>query len=384
MNRDSMKLLYESGGEDKATREKRFAKSMITLINEGKVPVESFSIKALWQAMGEPKLRESSVIDEVAVDDIQFTEGLTPSAFPKITGALINKVVQEAYDLEYGVGDQLVTVIPSSVNDETIVGFGEDMQMKEVPAGIEYEEGSITEKYHKIKNTKKGRIISLTEEMVKFDQTGQMVMRARRVGEAAKSDREKTILNAVLGVTNTGLLAAWRPAGTAATLYSNTSTDPYTTATQDNLGAEALVDETDLDTAMALFGAMTDEYGLPMLINPKILFVPLALKGAGYKICYSGQSVKASNPAGVKNIYSDMGVTCLSSSFIDQLVSTTAWYFGDFKRQFVYTEVFPLQVLQAKAGNDQEFERDIIFRFKARYMGGCGAVSNRYVVKGNA
>ena len=62
------------------------------------------------------------------------------------------------------------------------------------------------------------------------------------------------------------------------------------------------------------------------------------------------------------------------------LFRSAYWYLGDPKKQFVYTEVFPLQVFQAKKGNDQEFERDVLFRFKSRFMGGCGAVTNRYVM----
>ena len=377
MNRDSIKRLYSKG-------EKRFVATMINLINEGEITENDFSLKALYDGIGAPDLRKAKIIENrhITEKDVEITEALSTTAFPKITGALINKVVQQSYDLEYGIGDQLVTVIPSSVRDETVVGFSADMELKEVPEGMEYEEGSFGEKYHKIKNTKKGRIISLTEEMIKFDQTGQMVLQAKRVGEYAKSAREKIILNAVLELTSSGDLAAWRPAGTATTLYSNTSTDPYSDDTLDNLGSEALADETDLDTAMALFSKFTDENGIPIHVNPKVLLVGVSLRGVANKICYSGQAVEKTVPAGSKNIYT--GTKVLATAFIDQELSTTAWFIGDPKKQFVYTEVFPLQVLQAKAGNSDEFKKDIIYSFKARLYGGAGAITNRYMVKGNA
>ena len=376
MNRDSMKALYENGGE------KRFAISMINLINEGKISTKDFSLRALWEAMGQPDLNRSNIIGNNVVKDINFSEALSSSAFPKITGALINKKVQEAYDLEYGIGDQLVTKVPSSVKDETIVGFGADNEMKEVSEGVDYEEGSITEKYHKIKNVKFGRIISLTKEMIMFDQTGQMMMRAGQIGEAAKSSHEKTIMNAVLELTSTGLRAAWRPAGTATTLYSNTSTDPYSSATLDNLGSEALADETDLDTVMALFSQFTDEQGLPMRVTPKILLTAMSLRSAANQICYSGQAVKLTTPQGTKNIYT--GMQALDTTFIDQQLAGTAWFIGDFKKQFVYTEVWPLRVEHQGKDSEQAFNADVVERFKVSYYGGCGAVSNRYVVKGNA
>ena len=315
------------------------------------------------------------------VGEADFSEAMASSAFPKITGALISKKVQEGYDLEYGIGDKLVTVVQSSVKDETIVGFGADNQMKEVLEGINYEEGSITEKYHKIKNTKKGRIISLTEEMVRFDQTGQMLMKAQQIGESAKSDREKTIMNAVLELTSTGQLAAWRPAGTATTLYSNTSTDPYTTATLDNLLSTGLADNTDLAEAAALFGQFTDEQGLPMRVRPKTLLVAMALQPIAYGIVYSGQNTILTSPAGVKNQYK--GTEVLDSTFIDQQSSATAWWYGDFKKQFVYTEVWPLSTFQQGRDSEQAFNADVVARYKVSYYGGCGAVSNRYVIQGN-
>ena len=375
MNRDSMKALYESGGEQK------FAISMINNIHNGKIKVDDINITALWKAMGEPQLKPDHVIGNRLVNSKDFKEAMSTSAFPKITGALINKKVQEAYDLEYGIGDMLVTKVQSSVKDETIVGFGADNAMKEVAEGIDYEEGSITEKYHKIKNVKFGRIISLTKEMVAFDQTGQMMLRAQQIGEAAKSSRELTIMNAVLELTSTGLRAAWRPAGVATTLYSNTSTDPYSSATLDNLGGITLADETDLAEALALFSQFTDEQGLPMRVTPKILLSGLSLKAIANQICYSGQAVKLTTPDGVKNIFT--GTQALDTTFIDQQLATTSWFYGDFKKQFVYTEVWPLQVEQQGRDSEQSFNADVISRYKVGYYGGCGAVSNRYVVKGN-
>ena len=80
MNRDAMKALYESGGE------KRFAIAMINNINEGKIKVDDISIKALWQAMGEPALRPDNIIGNKIVGEVDFSEAMSSSAFPKITG----------------------------------------------------------------------------------------------------------------------------------------------------------------------------------------------------------------------------------------------------------------------------------------------------------
>jgi hypothetical protein len=363
-----------------AVGEKRIALKLVNLINDGKITPDEFSLFGLWEALGRPRLKKQEPIPSgfVSEDDFEITEAMDSSAFPQITGALINKVVTQAYDLAYGAGDQLVESIPSSLREETLVGFGDDSALKEVPEGMDYQEGSITEKYHKIKNRKFGRIIGLTAEMVKFDQTAQMIRRSRRVGEMAKSKKEEIIMNAVLELVSTGEYAAWRPQGTATTLYSNTSTDPFSDSAFDNLGTNALADETDVDEMMQLFAAATDEKGNPITVDPGVLFCGLSLEAVAAKILRSGQAVKLTSPAGVTNIYSGR-IVPISSVWVDQKLGTAYWLLGDFKKQFVYTEVFPLQVFQAKSGSTAEFERDVVYRFKARFMGGCGAVSNRYV-----
>jgi len=381
MNYTRLKELYESDGE------KRFAVNMLNMIHDGRLNAENFSLKGLWEAMGRPDFARDRKIMDRAITEAEFKEAVDSSTFPKITGALINKVVQEAYDLEYGIGFQLVTKIQAVQRDDVIVGFADDDTMQEVPELMPYQEGSVTEKYHKIKSRKWGRIISLSEEMVKFDQTKQVIMRARRVGELAKAKQEEIIITAVVGLATTGLYAAWRPAGSAVTLYSATSTDPYTTATLNNLGTNILADQTDLDVATAAMAAYTDENGTLMGVTPRILFTAMALMGVGRRITRSQQVIGASiNTATVSvvpktfDVYSqEMGIKHLYSPYVDSLKGAAYWFYGDPKKQFVYTEVFPLRTFQAKKGNDQEFERDVLFRFKARFMGGCGAITNRYV-----
>ncbi len=377
MNYTRLKEKYEADGE------KRFAVNVLNMIHEGKLNAENFSLKGLWEAMGRPDFARDRRIMDVAVTEAEFKEAVDSSTFPKITGALINKVVQEAYDLEYGIGDQLVTKIKATQLDDVIVGFADDDVMQVVPELMPYQEGSVTEKYHKIKSRKFGRIVSVSDEMVKFDQTNQVVSRAKRVGEMAKAKYEEIVIGAVVGYVNSGVYAAWRPAGTAVTLYSAASTDPYSTAagTLNNLNTNILADETDLDEATAAIAGYTDENGVLMGITPKILFTAMALMGIGRRITRTQAITTANFVQKTYDVYSqELGIKHIYSPYVDSLKGPKYWYYGDPKKQFVYTEVFPLRTFQAKKGNDQEFERDVLFRFKARFMGGCGAVTNRYVI----
>ncbi len=207
-----------------------------------------------------------------------------------------------------------------------------------------------------------------------------MVQRARNIGENAAAKKEEIIMNGVLENASTGVYAAWRPAGTSTTLYSDTSNDPYTTGTIDNNITDTLADETDLDSAMAKFETFTDEKSTYLGVKPKILLVGYALAAIARKITESTGSNVSNKSAAVINPVRGM-ITPVISSYVTNKKGAAYWYIGDFKKQFIYTEVFPLGVFQAKPGSTAEFERDNIFRFKARFMGGCGAVSNRYVIQ---
>lgn len=379
LSRDTMRSVFESKGD------KLFAQTLIGQIRKNEIDLDSFNLVALWEAMGRPgNVSGSRAIGGHAYGEgTELFEAVESTSFPQITGELINAVVQEAYEKEYGIAEQLVRVLPSSQRDETLVGFTEDFELKEVPEGMPYQEGAIGEKYHKVYNTKWGRIIKVTDEMGKFDQTGQALERARRIGEQAKAKKERVIFDAVLELISSGNRAAWRPAGTATTLYSNTSTDPYTTATYDNLQTDTLSDETDIDAAMKLFSAATDEQGDPIVVNPTVLLTGVSGMATAAAIIQSGQFIEKTRPSGTYNVFSRM-LQPLSTPYIDQLVGTGYWWIGDFKKQFVYTEVFPLQTFQAAPGNDYEFTNDITAAYKVRFMGGCGAITNRFVIKSGA
>ncbi|MCA9081112.1 MAG: hypothetical protein KDA58_11180, partial [Planctomycetaceae bacterium] len=78
-------------------------------------------------------------------------------------------------------------------------------------------------------------------------------------------------------------------------------------------------------------------------------------------------------------------VEVLSSPFIDEQGGSAAtdWYLGDFRRQFVWTEIWPVQTFLQRAESEAAFERDVVLRVKARYYGGISAVDTVFVTKVN-
>ncbi len=58
------------------------------------------------------------------------------------------------------------------------------------------------------------------------------------------------------------------------------------------------------------------------------------------------------------------------------------WHYGDFAGQFIWAEVWPLEVMsRTTPDNEDNFKRDIVLQVKADYFGGIGAIDTKYVVE---
>jgi len=193
-------------------------------------------------------------------------------------------------------------------------------------------------------------------------------MRAKQVGDRIRRDKERTIVEGVIDAFN----AVYRP---------HTGATPFYQAGHGNvLGSNALVDYLNLDAADLQLRTVAglDLMGEPILTNAKILLSPVALSYTAKRIINATEIRNSAEMVIGKNYW--QGVKPLSSPYIDPH-STTCWWWGDFKRSFIWHEVWPISVVKAKAGNEDEFERDVFVRFKARYLGGVAAVDHRFVVR---
>lgn len=363
MNGQSLRDLFKSDGPE------TFARKCLELLREEKARPEDFSLRELWEAVGRPGFGAMrSVLESLGGETLLQEEAVNTSVFSVITGELVNRKVIEGYDAYPAVGDELVATVPSRRRSERFPGVGSLDMPDEVNEAEEYPElGGLGEKYVTSEASKKGMIIAVTEELITEDQTGLVLLRARQVGERIRRDREKTILNGVQDVSSN----VYRPSGSATVLYS---------ADNGNLKTgNALADWTDLDAAYAEFINMTDEAGEPLYVEPTALLVPVALRGTANRIVSATEYETDTMTLG--NSYSHL--KALASPYLDAQ-SSSIWYVGDFRRQFVWHEVWPVQVLKARQDSDQAFERDIVARFKARYLGGIAALDYRYVIKNTA
>jgi len=355
-----------------------------------RVRAEEFSFRALWEGLVGP-IEETLPYAQQQLGYIEMpvTESVASSAFPSAVGQLIAAKVIDGYESDGYIGDELVTVMPSKLRGERIVGFTHLQGPKVVEEGEPYQDSTFGEKYVTTKETKRGRILSITEEAVYFDQTGQVLLRAGQLGETMRQDKERRIIRGVADVSSTE--PVYRPSGTAEQLYSAGNNNLLSTATP-------LVDWTDIQEVLQ-FHALnirddreTDDEGTtqPIVWMPKILLTAVELAGVAARIVNATQLTGSSmeTPNVVRSLVP--GLVARSSAFLDAAQGANQWddasdyLVGDFKKQFIYKEIWPLQVFRAPAQNEEQFTSDVVARFKMREYGDVNAIDERYVIKVNA
>lgn len=413
MRRDDIRAMVQSWGKGKFVR-------VFAALLEGrsatgeKIPklrAEDVSLRALWEGLVGPV---DETLDSAkragAFNYLEMQEAIDATAFPSATGVLIASRVIEGYSNAEGmIGDEMVTVMQSRLKSERVVGFTSLEGPEEVAESMPYAESSFEEKYVTTETAKKGRILEITEEAIYFDQTGQILMRASRLGEMIREEREEIIVAGVLDVGGSSGLTVggrkyrtvYRPGGTATTLYSTGNLNLVGSSTP-----VPLVDWTDIDEAMLHHAEnIRDDRAVsgerrPIIWMPKVLLVARKKAATGARILSAtevrsgditsgaGDQTISGNP--LKSIVGNLRV--LSSPLMDYLAGVSGsqyndsddWFLGDPKRQFVWQEIWPLQTFRAVQDDEARFRRDIVSRLKARYYGGFFALDHRHMLKVNA
>jgi hypothetical protein len=366
-----------------------------------KLDASKVSFQALWEGLVGPM--SQTLGDQMSQDGLNYVEiqeAIDSTSFPSATGMLIASRVIEGYNSVERVGDRLVTVMQSRLKSERVVGFTALEGPTEVPEGLPYQESGFTEKYVTTETAKKGRIIEVTEETIFFDQTGQILRRASMLGEATAQEREKTILGGVLDVGSgvPGYKDVWRPQGVATPLYSAANGNFIAAATN-------LVDWTAIDAALQFHAAnIRDDRQVvgeqePILWNPRQLLVARRKMGTASRILSATEHRSQPGAADATNVLISgnpltsiiPGLSIVSSPLIDYAAGLTGsryddsfdWFLGDFPKQFIWQEIWPLQTMRSRQDDEANFRRDILARFKVRYYGGIAALDNKYVLKIN-
>lgn len=394
MQGQNLKSLVESLGPE------AFYHKICGLLNEKKITSDDFSYYELAEACGVlPQLRSlrefTPTTESVPQLLSESNPGVGTNLFQVVTGELIGRKVIEGYEDDSGfVGDKLVAVMPSRLRSQKIAGFKALAGPTNVPEGHPYEESTFEEKYVTTEESKQGRILSINEELIAFDQTGEINRRAMALGYYLRQERERTIIRGVTDADAGSAKYVYRPSGTGQQLYKTDGSNRNwvgsgnTTSSSYN-AAVPLADWTDVESVLSYRATEVkddriDGTARPVVAPVKQMLVPENLRGTARSIVNSTEitvtsdvnETKFANP--IHNI-----AEVLSSPFIDEQggQALNDWYIGDFRRQFVWTEIWPVQTFLQRADSESAFDRDVVLRVKVRYYGGISAVDTVYVTK---
>jgi hypothetical protein len=348
---------------------------------------EDFSIRDLAEALvpdGRQWVRLLDPRSSGNVSVLEATDGVDVTAFLNVTGQVLYSKIMDAYQQEAFVVSKLVRTIPTRFDGEKIPGIGRIADhIDEVAPGMPYPHLGFGEEYLETPNTaKRGFIVPVTKEAIFFDRTHLILSRAAEVGELLGLNKEKRLLDVVIGETNN-----YKYNGTNYdTYYAN---GPWV----NSLGGNELVDWTNVDNAEQLFADMLDPTtGEPILVRGTTVLVMPAYRHAAHRVFNAAEinysptgsatQTTASNPLGNYRVAeSRLAYRRVIASGVAAAAAKKWWFMGDFRKAFAYMENWPITVTQAPLNSEADFNNDVVLRFKASERGAAAVLNPRYVVK---
>ncbi len=347
---EELKNLVESRGVDGACAVIKES------LDSKKMTPENYSIREMWEACEGTK---------------DATEAVSSNAFPKLTGELIGSKLIGAYDSVAIIGEQLTQTVSSNVQNPTVAGITDAEGPEETGEGQEIPSSTVAEKYVTGQNKKYTRRVDITEETIMFDKTNEILQRTRRIGMKAAQFKEKLIIE---GIQDTGT-DVYRPTNVPTAFYSTANGNYKTSNPFGEAGLEAI---------MVLASKMKDDsLGKTnndfIQISPLDTFVliPMNLQVEAWQMANSMLTPESAENAA--NFFKGR-FQVVSSPYVGQQ-STTTWYWGDFKEDFWWNEVYPLRVIQSRPGSDAEFYKEIKVSHKIGLYGSIMAVSAKHSFK---
>jgi hypothetical protein len=356
-------------------------------LREKHLKPEDFSIRDLAEALvpdGREWVRMLDPRSAGSVSVMEAGDGVDVAAFLNITAQVIYSKIMEAYLQEAFVVSKLVETIPTRLDGEKIPGIARVADtIDEVGPGMPYPHLGFGEDYIETPSTtKRGFIVPVTKEAIFFDRTHLVLTRAAEVGEVLGLNKEKRLIDVVIGATNN---FKWR----------GTTFNTYQTSTPwiNSLSSNELVDWTNVDKAEQLFADILDpNTGEPVLVRGSTVLVMPAYRHAAHRVFSAAEltftaagsttATVAANPLSGYRVYdSRLAYRRIIASGVAAADAKKYWFVGDFRRAFAYMENWPITVPQAPVGSEAEFNQDIVLRFKASERGAAAVLNPRYVVK---
>ena len=222
-----------------------------------------------------------------------------------------------------------------------------------------------------IRNFKRGMIVSITEEMQKFDQVGKVRQLGELMGRAARLGEEQDVMNAITTTTN----------------YTRTFAlgDTDESATGGGANTQTLTFSAfNLLTAYNILRTMKDRRtGVYLNVMPNTLIVAPKLWWAAQQLIQSPDTMRQHGVAtaevygtGTRNSFFNMVDTIIVSP---QFGNGYEWALCERQRGLRFQRVEPMQILfdGAQATNESYLTRDVL-RYRVRNWYGVGFDDDRY------
>jgi len=376
-----LKNLREAANQSRGDADvlEQLSEDIETIVIAERKDMDDLSLRKLFEATVEdghlaledfnPNLRGMKRYRESA--DVVST-----ALFAHTMGQIVYSETLKAYQAPELIGDRLVRVMPTQFSGEKIPGVTEiGDQVEIVGEGSPYPRALVGECYIETPETiKRGLIVDITKEAIFFDRTNLILQRAGAVGKFIGVNREKRILDVVLGIS---------------TIYKRNGAAAIATYGSDNtITSSALVDWTDLDAADTKFSAITDpDTGEPIVITANTLIVPPALRNTANRILNATMTgvTNSGVEARVNGNSLNSPYTVESNQYVKARSSSdTTWFYGNPREAFVYMENFPLTVITNTENAHASFERDVVAQSKASERGAAGVFERRFMLKATA
>jgi hypothetical protein len=358
----------------------RTAEHLTEALKQGDLKPDDFSLRNLAESFMPGGLTQ---IEQMAVSDSTWLTEEAAIPLVNTFGAVIDTKIKEAYNQEVFAASKLVRTIPTRLDGEKIHTFGTVAQENLVvrTAG-NYPMAHIDADFIETPNTAKhGLSIPVTKEAVFFDQTHHILERAAEVGEILALNKERRILDMILGITKT-----YKQNGVERDTYS-AAAHPW----KNLLAGNELLNWESIETAEDVFGEMVDPIsGNPILIEPNtVLVMPpkrhlanrlFHASSISYESGATGMAIR--NPfAKYRLISSRLGYQRFKSQQPNVANPENIWFLGNFRKAFAYMENWGITVTRSIPGSEVDFTHDIVVRFKASERGTPAVIDPRYVVK---
>lgn len=358
----------------------------------GGIKPDEFSIRDLAAYFvtvnGEPIGHE--LVEDWASGRLIEADVVSASAFSAITQRVVYAAVLEGYQYPDAPLSRLVRTVQARSRDTRILNFTLPLADGK---SLEYAEGQdkpavglMTEYVKSLTPTKRGARIPITRETVLFDETGQVIEAARRVGEAIALEKERVLTQYVTGLVPSCVIEKRK------TDSSEVTSDLFLTSGRwTNQQTNAMADWTDFDDCenLVLQNTFPGTQVPPILTNRFVLVAPQLRSTVNRILNATEVRTGSSNIVASANPLANMGIQPIVSPLVwsEQVAagvsSETAaatWFYGDLLQAMRYVQVWPLEVTENR--DDVGLRRaDILVEYQATESGVPVVVEPRVWIK---